>query len=211
LGLEAPEQLLATGSATIADLKVTNTFSSEGLLSALDATISGTFKTLGDTFLANTTIAGDLTVDGTLSITGGNTIDVIGSPLANSPVGDGILYLQSNSLSKGLDILAGKFIFDKDGTLTVNGTVQAEQFKVKADTSAGSSMITKGQIYTIIENKYVDDNSIIIITPTSLTTQPLVIADKVKGGFLVKIKTPELSDVKFDYLIVGQGEKVSSN
>lgn len=202
LKLTPPDVLLATGSATLANLNVTSDATVSGLLTAYDLNIQNGLKALGKTTLGDTLIAGDLVVDGTMSVTG-NSMNVIGTGVLQYAPTDGILYLQNSILAQGLDVLNGAFVFDKNGTLTVNGTVLASQFAVKSGTTAGTGTITAGQTDIIIENTYADENSVILITPHTPLGQTMAVADKIKGGFLVKLAHTEGSDITFDYLIVG--------
>ena len=196
LNLTPPEILLATGSATLVDLKAVSAKIDK--LDTLDLSVSNAFKVFGETTLGKTTIAGDLTVDGTTAITG--------TSLTSLP----ILYLQNSTLAEGIDIFNGKLTINKEGKLVAE-EIEAKQFSITDGGAAGKGTITKGQTELIIENQYAKEDSIIILTPTTLTSQILTVVDKVDGGFLVEIKTPELNDITFDYLIIGTGRKVSSN
>ncbi|MBI4038313.1 tail fiber domain-containing protein, partial [Candidatus Daviesbacteria bacterium] len=205
LKLTPPEILLATGSATLANIKATETLSSEKLLTALDVTVSGVFKALGEAILPKTIVAGGLVVDGTFSVDNGSEINAIPT-----------LYIQKNALASSLDILAGKFIFDKDGKLTVAGTVEAKQFAVSQGGAAGSGKILAGQTEVVVENEFVAENSLILITPEIPLSQTLAVTNKsnktntTNGKFTVKMSQPEAQDIGFSYLIIGQGQKVSS-
>ena len=89
-----------------------------GILSAYSATISETFKALGEVFLGKTTIAGDLSIDGTLSLSGdtGNAMDT--------------LFLQSSPLARLINLFNGKVLIDKDGNITIEGLVSANKVEV---------------------------------------------------------------------------------
>ncbi len=101
-----------------------------------------------------------------------------------------------------LDIFDGKVTIDKEGNIKAKSVV-VDQIKVNQDKSAGTGKILAGQIDAIIENSFVDEKSIILLTARVPLTQTMAVVDKVKGGFLVKLARPELIDVNFDYLIVG--------
>lgn len=202
LNLTPPEILLATSSATITNLNVQSEATISGMLKAYEAQIQDNFKVFGNTTLSNTTIAGDLTVDGTFSITNGNEINVIGNPSTSSGYNTGVLYLQKSFLAQGLDIFNGKVTIDKTGNL-VAVTLNADQIRINAGKSTGSATLLSGQTDVIVENDYVEEDSIIILTPQTVTNQPLAIADRIRGGFLVKISHPETFDIRFDYLIIG--------
>jgi hypothetical protein len=66
---------------------------------------------LGPTSLADTTIAGNLNIGGTLTLAD-SSINTLGNTL----------YLQNLGLG-GIDILAGKIVIDSSGNLTINGDV----------------------------------------------------------------------------------------
>lgn len=73
-------------------------------------TFSETLQVLGATSLASTTVSGPLTQDGTLLISEGKNIDVVGDTLR----------LQSEGLGT-IDFIAGKTKLDMEGNLTVSG------------------------------------------------------------------------------------------
>jgi hypothetical protein len=191
-GLTPPSLLESTGSATLAQIKVTETLST-AKLEAGDTTISGNFKTLDDTFLGRTTIAGDLSVDGTFSITSGNAINTLP-----------ILYLQNNLLAEKIDMFNGKVTVNKDGTIET-ATIIANQIKVNQNTSLGKGVITSGQTEVTIENSLIEENSIVLITPDAPLSQTLAASDIQTGkSFKVKLLNPETGNINFSYLIIGQ-------
>jgi hypothetical protein len=110
------ELLQAQVASVSADLKITDniTVNSEQL------TVSSKFAALGSASLADTTIAGNLLVDGTLSLS------------ANSIASLGPLYLSS---PEGIDLMAGKVVINKEGNvmiennLAVKGSLFANLFK----------------------------------------------------------------------------------
>ncbi|MDP3973351.1 MAG: hypothetical protein Q8P92_00815 [Candidatus Daviesbacteria bacterium] len=194
LDLSPPDILLASGSATLtADLTVTSSAQILGSLTAYDAIIQNSLKSFGQTTLGDTLIAGNLTIDGTLSFSE-NTIDALST-----------LYLQKSLLSSSVDIFNGKITLEKDGTIKAK-TIIVDQIKVNPDTSRGEGTILKGQINTLIENSYAAEDSIILITPVTADialTQSLAVIDKKEGKFTVQLARPETFDITFDYLIVG--------
>ncbi|MBI4039324.1 hypothetical protein HY388_00670 [Candidatus Daviesbacteria bacterium] len=197
LSLTTPDILLATGSAslttgpsaTLADLNTYSDATVSGMLVAYQAQIQDHFKVLGETILGNTLIAGDLTVDGTLSISG-NSINALST-----------LYLQSSILAEGLDIFNGKVTIDKEGNISAS-TITLDQIKVRSGQSQGLSKILAGQTQNLVENPLVEASSIIFVNPKSQTEQTLAVSEKKQGGFLVKITHPEPFDIDFEYLTV---------
>ncbi len=216
--LTPPTELLATDSATLANLDVTENLSSLRL-SSLDATISGTLKSLGETFLGNTIVAGDFSIDGTLSVTG-SSINSLACPVipaeagiqgnnSGSRIGSGMtdcgtLFVQNSPLASGVDFFNGLMTISKDGILTAKEVV-ADQFKVNAGTSAGTATLGAGQTEIWVPNTWVKSNSIIIITPESDTALPLIVKYKVADfGFTASITAPQANDIQFSYIIIGQ-------
>ena len=148
---------------------------------------------MGESFLGKTTIAGDLSDDGTLSITEGKAINAFPTQ-----------FLQNNPLAEAVNFFNGKVIIDKDGIIKAQTSV-ADQFKVRKDKSAGKCKILAGETETTIDNTYVEPDSIIIITPETVTTQTLSVSDKLAGqSFKVKSPAPAPVDIDFSYLIIGQ-------
>jgi hypothetical protein len=198
LKLEAPESLMATNSAQIAEAKVEH------------LEVSEIFKSLGNTFLGNTIIAGDFSIDGTFSISQ-NTINAIGLPNIDSAA-DGILFLQQNVLAKGLDILNGRFTFDRNGKLAVNGEVEAQKFTVQTNggenQTAGSSTLPANQTKLVINNTLVKASSIIILTPKQTSNQSMAVTSRIENkSFTVEVENSSSTDISFDYLIVGVNDK----
>jgi trimeric autotransporter adhesin len=191
--LEAPELLLATGAATLTDLVVTNTLSSDTLFKALDITVSGIFKALGEVSLGSTTIAGDLTVDGTFSITEGSKVNAL-------PV----LYIQDSPLAEKVDFFNGLVTIDKEGKVAVK-SITAEEFVVVSGKTSGGGTLAIGQAEVPIFADKVTDNSRIFITPTSPTSQTLSVSAKVTGsGFVVSSTIPATQNITFDWWMINE-------
>ncbi|TSC65990.1 MAG: Uncharacterized protein CEO21_288, partial [Microgenomates group bacterium Gr01-1014_80] len=168
LGLTPPDILLATGSATLAELKVTESLSSEKLFTALDATVSGTLKVFGEAILPKTTVAGDLNIDGAFSISG-NSINVIGVSQGDAlstqgvPLYNGILYLQNSPLAQAVDIFNGLVTIDNTGNLVAQ-TITASEYRVKAGQTSGSGTLAAREFEVPIFNTSVGTNSRILIS-----------------------------------------------
>ncbi|OGE30366.1 hypothetical protein A2631_01160 [Candidatus Daviesbacteria bacterium RIFCSPHIGHO2_01_FULL_44_29] len=140
--LTSPDTLLATGSSQLASLAVASEATFSGRLIAYDTIISNSFKSLGETFLGQTTIAEEVNVDGTLSVTG-NAINSIGT-----------LYLQSAPLSTKLDIFGGKLVIDIDGNLTTSGDIKATNLEI---TGALITRADAGEDITIGDVVYITE------------------------------------------------------
>ncbi len=158
---------------------------------------SGSFEKLtttdlsvsGDAVLGDVTITGNLNI-GTLSVDGfGNSIDAIGT-LAIQPLALG-----------NIEFLGGLITFDTDGNIVAK-TIEVEKISIKGD-SAGIGAIPEGENEAYIATDQVTTDSLILVTPTSGTRYPLVVATKEPGlGFTVQIPVAPLSDINFDWLIV---------
>ena len=184
----------ASSSGLLNDLVAGVSTSSANIdtLSTLNLTISGDLKSLGNTYLGNTTIAGNFSVDGTLSLTG-DSLNSIGT-----------LYLQDGPLADSLNIFNGLITMDKTGNISAK-SVTASQFQVNSNTSAGTGIIPTGSTQLVIPNTLVEANSIILLTPDRPLDQTMAVTNKIPGAtFTVQLLHPEMLDTSFNYLIVGQ-------
>ncbi|MBI2596717.1 tail fiber domain-containing protein [Candidatus Daviesbacteria bacterium] len=124
LNLTPPDILLATGSAKLKDLQVFSEATVSGMLAAYELKVSDSLKSLGLTTLAKTNVAGDLIIDGTLSITG-------------------------NSISslETLKLQGGKVTIDNQGNLTVQKLIVSSKTLGTAVIPAKQQqLLVKGQI-----------------------------------------------------------------
>ncbi len=95
-------------------------------LGAANATFSQNLMVFGSTSLSDTSVVGQLSVDGSL-ILANNSINVLGSDLNLQPLRQG-----------GLSIMAGLFHIDTDGNLQVGGNAEfAKNVTVKGTLAAG--------------------------------------------------------------------------
>lgn len=201
LNLTPPEELISTGSATLADLKVTSLATFSGMLAAYDLNVSNTFKSLGETILGNTNIAGKLIVDGAFSIDNGSEINVLG--LSTIP-DSGILYLQKSSLAQGLDIFDGQVTIDRTGGIKA-GSIMVSEYKSIAGQATGTGKIKAGTKTVEISNNQTQSNSRIFVTPTIETNVVFSVTQKVAGEkFVVTIPTIATSDIPFDWFILSE-------
>ena len=208
LNLTPPDILLATPSATLkaSSLDVTSDASISGKLVAYEASISNIFKSLGETFLGNTLVAGDLTIDGTLSLSQ-NSLNSLTT-----------LYIQNSPLTGGVDFFNGKVTFDKDGfliaqkisapevttnKLTISNTPIATG-SATLGASIGTGKIPGGQTGVTINTDQVSTTSKIFVTLlTSSSGQALFIQTIEPGaGFTVSIDGPINHDIEFNWWIV---------
>ncbi len=209
--LTDPSTLLASDSASLASNFQLLTSSSDatvsGTLTAEEAQISDQLTVLGDSHLSQTSIAGDLTVDGTFSITNGSEINAIPS-----------LHLQSSPLAESADFFNGLVTIDKKGNLAALGTISAPIIKTNQLTitnapiasssatlgaSIGSSTLPATQTKVTIQTTEATDSAKVFITPTSTTDKTLSVTN-IKNGqsFDVSILIPAPVDIKFNWWIV---------
>jgi len=94
-----------------------------------------TLKVLGATSLASTTVSGPLTQDGTLLLSEGKNIDVVGDTL----------FLQSEGLG-AIDFMAGRMKLDLEGNLVVSGQLSvAGGLKTDIISPLASEAVTVGK------------------------------------------------------------------
>jgi hypothetical protein len=191
--LTPPTIMFASDSATLDNLTVNSQATISGQLKAYEGIFQNSLKSLGDTFLGRTNIAGDLSVDGTFSVSEGSKVNALPT-----------LYFQTSALAEAVDFFNGLVTINKDGALAAKEVV-AEQFSVKADSSAGQMIIQAGETEIPVLNQLVETDSIIILTSETAGAPALAVSDKVEStGFVVKLGAAHTEDIKVSYLIVGQ-------
>jgi len=208
LNLTPPDILYATGSATLANLKVTSEATISGMLTAYQAIIQDNFKVFGFSTFGKTSIAGDVNIDGSLSIEHGSELNVIGT-----------LFIQKSPLASKVDIFNGKIAVDSSGNITTSGEVTASKVKTNsltifnapvASSSAtlaatiGSGVINANSTTVTIQAASVRQNSKIFITPTTTTDKVLSVIN-IKDGqsFDISLLNPVSQDIKFSWWIIG--------
>ncbi len=207
LDLTPPDILLATGSATLANLEVTSEATVSGRLAAYDLSVSNSLKSLGQTTIGNTIVAGNITVDGTLSIENGKEINVLGT-----------LFLQKSLLAQGLDIFNGKITIDPSGNITTQGKVIAQEVKTNKLTisntpiasssgilaaSIGTGSLPANTTKVTIPSTLVISSSKIFITPITATDKVISVTNiKTGESFDVSITSPDQDEIKFNWWIV---------
>ncbi|MBI2018940.1 hypothetical protein HYS96_04535 [Candidatus Daviesbacteria bacterium] len=213
LQLTPPDILLASGSATLTSLTVSEATVS-AMLTAYNLNVSESFKSFGTTTLGRTNIVGRLTIDGVFSIDNGSEISVIGG----STGGTGILYLQKSSLAQGVDIFNGKVTIDASGNIQTKGQVLASEVKTNKLTisntpiasssailsaSIGTGTIPANQTQVTIPSTNISASSRVFITPTTATDKVLSVTNiKNNQSFDVSILTPASLDINFNWWIV---------
>jgi hypothetical protein len=186
LALTPPDVLLASGSATLANLYVGSEATVSGQLTAYSASIQDSFKSLGKTFLGTTTIAGDFSVDGTLSITG-NSITALGT----------------------LSLQNGFVTIDSSGNVTAK-TITVDKLILGAkagNASIGTGTIAGGTVSASIATTALTDKSKVFVSLQSPTSgQSVYVSSQTTGtGFSVTLDHAVPADVTFNWMIVDEG------
>ncbi len=188
--------------------------SSEMKLDNLTAVLS--LRSTGETFLGKTNIAGTLTV-GTMFF------DDVEQSISTL----GTLKLQNSPLAAAVDFFNGQIKLSKEGNIEIEGTLIAKKIQTEeltiaqqilgeatssaeasssatlASRSIGESVIKAGTTFVTIQTNKVKSTSKIFVTPTTLTSQSLVVTAKVAGtSFTVSLNQSQSQDVSFDWWIV---------
>ncbi len=179
----------ASASASVASLKVASEATVSGMLVAYSAETQDHFKSLGQTTLGKTLIAGDLIIDGTMSVTG-NSINTIG-----------VLSLQNSSLAQGVDIFNGKVTINNLGQITAIAV--STNKLILGSQVLGESKITTGTQETTVQTLAITEKSRIFITAQTEIDTPLFVAGKIVGqSFTVRTKNPPKDDIIFDWQVL---------
>jgi hypothetical protein len=159
-------------------------------LHPVDATISGTLKALGETFLGNTVIAGDLSVDGTMSVSG-DSLSVVGT-----------LYFQNGPLAELVDLFGGKVTIASDGTLTLSeGDLTVGKGKIVGnDSLRGRAQIKAGDRSVRVERDWQSEPSTVQLTPSYNTKA--WIEDLSRTGFTIQVEQPPATDKDIHWLAI---------
>jgi hypothetical protein len=206
------DQLSAVGDLNLAPFLASNS------ADTTITTINNGLLVMGITSL-NDVSTTSLSVGNTLKIDG-SSINSLGTTLAFEPL-------------KQADIafMGGEVNIKTDGTLTVNqnasfakdvevkgaatvgslniikaASVDLSTTETQASASAGTTSITAGYKYRMIDSELVQSDSLIYVTPlTDTDNQVLFVTDQNPGkSFTVKVHATASADIKFNYLIVNQ-------
>ncbi len=140
---------------------------------------------IGRTSLADTSVAGSLLINGNISLT----------------------HQGINALNGLIKFNFGAVEIDTLGNMKVSGQVRArsmaaEEYTVLGSRTAGSAIMRAGEVTVEVEALGAAADSLIMITPTTLTVQPLTISHKENGKFIVSLAAPSPYDISFDWFIV---------
>ena len=141
---------------------------------------------IGQTQLSNTTIGGTLNV-------GLVHIDDLNADIS--------------SLNGLLSFQQGTVTVDNNGNISTNSTVsakkvQSEEFKVLGAKSAGTSTLSAGTTTITVPALSATPTARILVTPTTLTDRALVVTNKANGQFTVAVKTPDIVNINFDWIVI---------
>ncbi|MEK7595446.1 MAG: hypothetical protein AAB443_02570, partial [Patescibacteria group bacterium] len=156
----------------------------------------GNFRAIGPSFLADTNIAGSLTV-GLLTISDTDTsINALTEPLK----------IQSNSITD-IEIFNGSIKLSSSGTVLADKietkNIVTEKVAIKGSSTLGTALIKAGDTFVEIETSAITPNSKIFVTPTTETDKTLFIKSREEGiKFGVGIKSSSNEDLKFDWWII---------
>lgn len=190
--VESPQ---ATNSAQLETLAMPNKYDS--------AVFTTSLKSLGETFLGSTIVAGDMVVDGTFSIQSGNTVNAL-------PV----LFIQKSPLAEMIDFFDGMVTVSKDGRISASeifakkiesDSISTTEIYISSDKVVGSAKIDSGLQSVDIDNSLVTKASKIMVTATSGTDQALAVTNKEEGKkFTVSIPKTTEETISFDWLLINQ-------
>jgi len=152
--------------------------------SSIDSLVVLGKSTLGDTFINGKLNVGILSFDNLTA-----SIDAIG-----------VLKIQPLALGN-IEFMNGLVTIDTSGNMIVN-EITAKKYKVSGN-SAGSDYIGSGQTSVWVETDTVRSNSLIFITPTTITDSPLSVTEKSSGsGFRVETEKSTDKNIHFDWWII---------
>jgi hypothetical protein len=174
--------------------------------------VDSNLNVMGNTTLTNVTITGDLQAGLMKFNTLENSLDVLGVSCFNPDTKElddilcqsQTLYLQ-RSLAGNLDIFNGKIVLEPNGTLKVQGTVEAEKFAVNTtkteSATAGKAIIPTGETIFEIKTTAVNGQTLILVTPE----RPVALGSRISDtgdSFIITLKDPEAEDLPVNWLLV---------
>ena len=199
LGLTSPDLLLASDSAHLGEFSEATI---SGLLTSYEGIFQNSLKSLGETYLGNTTIAGNFSIDGTMSITGDSLSSL------------GTLYLQNGPLAGNIDFFNNLITIDNKGNIIAQ-KVTTKQLEIDntdiLSASLGSGKIPAGKTTVVIFTTVVDTKSKVFLTPKASTSgqTPYVKAISGEVSFTVSLDKPLTYDLPFDWWIVDSTNKTN--
>jgi hypothetical protein len=174
--------------------------------------VDSNLNVMGNTTLGNTTITGDLqaglikfnTLENSLNVLGVSCYDPETKETDTALCQSQTLFLQKG-LAGNLNIFDGKIVLEPNGTLKVQGTVEAEKFSVNTtkqeSATAGKAVIPAGSSTFEIKTTAVSGSTLILVTPE----RPVALGSKVSDtadGFVITLKDAETEDLPVNWLLV---------
>jgi hypothetical protein len=118
--------------------------------------------------------------------------------------------------TNSVEFMGGKFTVDTNGYLVTTGEITAAKYNVsvsdESKASIGKGTIVAGQTSAVIDTTVITEDSLVFVTATTKTKQPLTVTTKVNGeSFTVEIDTAETRDISFNWWIVDQKKGQQTN
>lgn len=156
----------------------------------------------------NVSIAGNLNVAGTIESaaltlreTTANAITGFGKILSVQDVsGSTVAQVTATGAAEFASVTTDALAVKADQTATSSATLSGTVFTSNA--SAGSAAIESGSRQVVIQNSKVKAETLIFVTATSETTEPIFVKEKSDGGFVVGFANDTTSNVTFNWWIV---------
>jgi hypothetical protein len=174
------ETITASGASALVENMRTYLFGTQDIATVSGLMVGNSLSVLGNTVLSNTTIAGQLLIDGTIRMNANGISDLT-----------------------GVLRLGALVTVDDLGTLIAK-TLEAEHFTILGTTSAGSALFPVGTTTITINSQAITPESLVSLTLTTDTNRSIAVIDKSIGSFTVKLSSSTTKDISFDWFIVGR-------
>ena len=154
----------------------------------------------------NVQIAGDLAVGGTidastLRLTGSDPVSGFGKLLTLiNDQGEEVGSITATGAATFASLSTDKIALTDDPTATSSATFAGMIYHTNA--SAGTAKVPSGSRDVIIRNPSITTDSLVFVTPTSSTLNPLFIKQQTNGEIIVGFDIPASSDVTFNWWLV---------
>ena len=121
-----------------------------------NTTVTGAVTVAGQAYLSDTDVVGKFSVNNTITISE-NAVNVLGESTSKDEITGGILYLQNAPEAVGLDIFSGKITIDKNGNITTQGSVNVKgdinvEGAITITATAGEEIKAHDALYISSEN-----------------------------------------------------------
>ena len=163
----------------------------------------------------NVQITGDLAVGGSISgksltlNTDSNELTGFGKLLsAVNSLGEEVASISATGAAKLASLETDKISISDDPTATSSASFLGLIFTSSA--TAGTAKVPQGSREVIIRNPKITKDSLVFVTPTSSTLNPLFIKEQVEGEIKVGFDIPANSDVAFNWWLVELAKQANS-